>query len=253
MATVQKIASAFPKSLANKELVSKVSGGLSKLGFTQSNTLLATSLCCDEVSRPLEKDFGEVYGQNFSMGGLAGFPFGGATSFGAMAAHIPDNGNCLVVFGPHVGVSSKGEVGTTEREGRVSGGACCGSACAACNYVLDVHCGVCQAQNTTIANPQDVVDAQQAMVGNLLLPYAQALNDAEETMVELPMSLYKAQKEMMSDIISAAAPAVADPGKIALVGGVQINTPPGESDYFMPLQFELFDNKGVKQDDLMWD
>jgi hypothetical protein len=141
MATLSKISSAFPKSLANKDLVSKVSGGLSKLGFTSQNTLLATSLCCDEVSRPLEQDFGKEYGNHFSMGGLAGFPFGGVTSFGAMAAHIPDNGNCLVIFAPHVGVSSTGEVGTVEREGRLHGGACCGSACAACNYVLDVHCG----------------------------------------------------------------------------------------------------------------
>lgn len=141
MATVSKIASAFPKSLANGELVGKVSGGLSKLGFTGQNTLLATSLCCDEVSRPLEQALGKEYGNHFSMGGLAGFPFGGVTSFGAMAAHIPDNGHTLVVFAPHVGVSSTGEVGTVEREGRVHGGACCGSACAACNYVLDVHAG----------------------------------------------------------------------------------------------------------------
>lgn len=135
------ISKAFPKSLANKDLVSKVAGGLSKLGFTSQNTLLVTSLCCDEVSRPLEQDFGKEYGHHFSMGGLAGFPFGGVTSFGAMAAHIPDNGNCLLIFAPHVGVSSTGEVGTVERRGRLHGGACCGSACAACNYVLDVHCG----------------------------------------------------------------------------------------------------------------
>ena len=252
MSAAQRIASSFPKSLANKELVSKVSSGLSKLGFSGQNTLLATSLCCDELSRPLEQDFGKVYGNHFSMGGLAGFPFGGVTSFGAMAAHIPDEGNCLVVFAPHVGVSSTGEVGTVEREGRVNGGSCCGSACAACNYVLGVHCGECSPQSETIANPQDAVDAQQAMVGNLLMPYAQQLNDAEETMVELPMSLYKAQKEMMSSILEKGASNVADPGKIAVVGGIQINTPPNESDYFMPLQFDLYDNQGEKQDDLFW-
>ena len=87
MATLQRIATSFPKSLTNKELVSRVSSRLSRLGFTSQNTLLATSLCCDELSRPLEQDFGEVYGnQYFSMGGLAGFPFGGVTSFAAMGA-----------------------------------------------------------------------------------------------------------------------------------------------------------------------
>jgi hypothetical protein len=90
------------------------------------------------------------------------------------------------------------------------------------------------------------------MVGNLLLPYAKQLNDAEETMIELPMSLYKAQSEMIASILEKGASNVADPGKIAVVGGVQINTPADMSDYFMPLQFEVYDNKGVKQDDLMW-
>jgi hypothetical protein len=30
----------------------------------------------------LEKDFSKHYTDNFNMGGLAGFPFGGVTSFG---------------------------------------------------------------------------------------------------------------------------------------------------------------------------
>ena len=74
-----------------------------------------------------------------------------------------------------------------------------------------------------IANPQDVVDAQQSMVGNLLMPYAQNLQDADDTMVELPMSLYTAQKEMMASILKQGASNVADPGQIAVVGGIQIS------------------------------
>ena len=77
--TLAKISEVFPKALGNKKLVSKVSEILKPHGFG-TTTQLATSLCCDELSRPLERDFGEVYGQNFSMGGLAGFPFGGVTS-----------------------------------------------------------------------------------------------------------------------------------------------------------------------------
>ena len=58
---------------------------LSNKGFTSSNTLLATSLCCDELARNLEDDFIKVYGNNFNLGGLSGFPFAGNTGFGAMA------------------------------------------------------------------------------------------------------------------------------------------------------------------------
>jgi hypothetical protein len=58
------------------------------VGYGESS-LLATSLCGDEVNRVLEKDFGAVWGDNFSMGGLAGFPFGGITIFGAIARIFP--------------------------------------------------------------------------------------------------------------------------------------------------------------------
>jgi hypothetical protein len=99
------VTKAFPKAITNEELVTKVTGALKEYGYGE-NTLLACSLCCDEVNRVLEKDFAKHYGDNFSMGGLAGFPFGGVTSFGAMSHHIPTGGSCLVVFGPHVGLGT---------------------------------------------------------------------------------------------------------------------------------------------------
>jgi hypothetical protein len=200
---------------------------------------LATSLCCDELARPLEEDFANVYGQQFSMGGLAGFPFGGVTGFGAMAHHIPDGGSCLVVYGPHIGVDSNGVVGSVERRGRTHGGACCGSAAAAAGYVLKVHKG----EMEVVTNTMDPLDFQQAYVGSMLLPHADRLANAKDSYVELPMCLFDAQKEMMDAILAKGASNVAT-GKIALVGGVQINTPAGMSDYFLPLQFDLLDNKG---------
>jgi hypothetical protein len=187
----------------------------------------------------LENDFANVYGQQFSMGGLAAFPFAGVTGFGAMAHHIPDDGSCLVVYGPHIGVDSSGVVGSVERRGRIHGGACCGSAAAAAGYVLKVHKGEMEAATATI----DPLDYQQAYVGSILLPHADRLANAKDSYVELPMCLFDAQKEMMGAILAKGASEVAT-GKIALVGGVQINTPAGMSDYFLPLQFDLFDNKG---------
>jgi hypothetical protein len=194
----------------------------------------------------LEQDLTKHFGQHFSMGGLAGFPFGGVTSFGAMAAHIPDGGSTLVVYGPHVGVDSTGAVGTVERAGRANGGACCGSAAAACGYATGVHSGSTPKMETST----DAVDAQQTFVSNLLLPHAERLVNAKEQMVELPMALFDAQKDLMGSIISKGAGAVAD-GKIALLGGIQINTPEGMSDYFMPLQFDVYDNKGTKLESLL--
>jgi len=35
---------------------------------------------------------------------------------------------------------------------------------------------------------------------------------------------------------------VSGDGKIAVLGGIQINTPPSFSDYYLPLSFDLYDN-----------
>lgn len=55
---------------------------LGRRGFSKDTTLVASSLCSDEVNRPLEDIFLKYYGNTFSMGGLAGFPFSGVTGFG---------------------------------------------------------------------------------------------------------------------------------------------------------------------------
>jgi len=69
-------------------------------------------------------------------------------------------------------------------------------------------------------------------------------------MVELPYALYDSQKELMTDIVSTAAGAVSGDGKIAVLGGIQVNTPLGIHDYFLPLSLEVYDNTGRKVDDL---
>jgi len=85
-----KAVEAFPGALTNQELVAMIDATISENGFDRETTLVATSLCCDEVNRPLETDLAGVFTNNFNMGGLAGFPFGGVVAFGAMSAHIPD-------------------------------------------------------------------------------------------------------------------------------------------------------------------
>jgi hypothetical protein len=80
--TLLKVGQAFPGALSNKELLERVGFRLSRRGFQQDTTLVASSLCSDEVNRPLEDTFLKYYGNHFAMGGLAGFPFSGVTGFG---------------------------------------------------------------------------------------------------------------------------------------------------------------------------
>lgn len=156
----------------------------------------------------------------------------------------------MIIYGPHVGVDADGNVGKVNRRGRAAAGACCGSACAALGHVGCVHRG--EAKPVDPAVFSDPVECQQAMVGHLLMPYAARLAKSPEPMVELPLALYDAQKKMMDKIVAAGCQEVAGEGKIALLGGVQINTPESDTDYFLPLDFEIRTNKNVKVKDLMW-
>jgi hypothetical protein len=230
----------FPGALKSTELASRVENALAQHGYDKKKTLLATSLCCDEVNRELEQTMIDVYGENFSMGGLAGFAFGGVTSFCAMAHHIPEGGSCALLYGPHVGIDDKGNVGKINRRGRMNSGACCGSAAAALGYVKSVKAGEC----TAAPAPKECTDAQQTFVGNMLLPYGQRLEDAKNAQVELPTSLFDAQDELMQKIVAGGCGEVHSPGNIALIGGIQINTPAGTSEYFLPKVFEIRNNKG---------
>eukprot|EP00980_Cylindrotheca_fusiformis_P028320 scaffold22592_cov129-Cylindrotheca_fusiformis.AAC.6 len=245
-----KIGMAFPGAVTNDELMKKLSERLTPFGYG-ANSLVATSLCCDEVNRPLEKALAKSYDEPFVMGGLAGFPFGGVTSFGAMAHHIPDGGSCLVVYGPHVGVDAYGSIGTVNRRGRAKGGACCGSGAAALAKIRKGQMVPMDGEAKSLP-PTDSLDAQQAYVDAQLAPYAQRLLAADDRNVELPYALYDAQKKMMDGIVAKGAGAMEGNGKIALLGGIQINTPEEYSDYFLPLNFDLLDNKGKFIKSLIW-
>eukprot|EP00523_Entomoneis_sp_CCMP467_P016228 CAMPEP_0168766108 /NCGR_PEP_ID=MMETSP0725-20121227/668_1 /TAXON_ID=265536 /ORGANISM="Amphiprora sp., Strain CCMP467" /LENGTH=440 /DNA_ID=CAMNT_0008815379 /DNA_START=22 /DNA_END=1344 /DNA_ORIENTATION=+ len=245
---INRVLAAFPGAQSNAELVEKVGKALKKYGYGP-NSLLATSFCCDEVNRPLEDDLSKAYGSPFNMGGLAGFPFGGVTSFAAMAKHIPDGGSCLVVYGPHVGVDLNGKVGTVNRRGKEKGGTCCGSAVAASQYVSAVAKGEVQEAKA----PTQSIDAQQLYVGSVLLPYAERLSKAADPMIELPYAMFEPVDDLTQKIVDKASSKVGGNGKIALLGGVQINTPDGVSDYFLPLRFEVRDNKNNSVENLLFE
>lgn len=235
--------------MTTQQLVSQTSRILHKKYGYGKTTLVATSLCSDEVNRPLEQAFRHVYSDCFSLGGLAGFPFAGVTGYNAMAHHIPDNGSCLLVYGPHVGVNEHGQLGTVDRRGRQKGGACCGSAAAALGYVNSVSPR--QQHQVTTASRTDPLDTQQAFVESTLLPYAARLQKADDTMLELPKVLFEVQDELLGQIIGKSAGAVSGSGKICLLGGIQINTPAGDADYFLPLRFDIRDSSGALLENLL--
>lgn len=238
------IRSTFPGALSNKDLEIRVVSTLAARGFTAANTLLATSLCCDELARRLEDDFVAVYGNNFNLGGLAGFSFAGLTGFENMALHTPDDGSSLIVFGPHVGLSTEGVLGQVERSGVYQVETCCTSAIAAFNYLQGIT-------NDGVNDGGSFTDFEQGAVQSLLEPHVATLQNSQDAMLELPYLLYDLQDNLLYDIIEKGMNAGLVKNNIALLGGIQINTAPQALDYFLPLRFELLDNQGQVVEDLL--
>ena len=113
---------------------------LTALDVIKENTILAESSCPDElnhdsVSSDLFDMMGNRWSEVFHLGGLAGIPFTGSAGWGAFSHHVPDNGNILVVFAPHVGLTQKGQVGKVHRPGQDHMTSACGAAVGAYNYL----------------------------------------------------------------------------------------------------------------------
>lgn len=229
----------FPGAVTYTEFLTYIADSLIQTGFDIPKTLLGTSLCCDELNRPLENLLRKIFDTNYSLGGMAGCPFGGVTSFRKMKLHIPDGGNCLVVYGAHTGINSQGQVGSAERVGCEGGGdMCCRSGILAADYVGRVFRGA-----TPDSAPMDPFDMSQYYVQKMLLPHAERLENSENKMVELPYALYEGQLELLRRIIKEGSES-GFPGSVAAFGGIQLNTPPGYVDYFVPLNGDLYGENG---------
>jgi Limiting CO2-inducible proteins B/C beta carbonyic anhydrases len=73
----------------------------------------------------------------------------------------------------------------------------------------------------------------------------------QDKMIELPYALFEAQDEYMLTMIRKNGMNVKNGGTIGLLGGIQINTPEGMSDYFLPLRFEIRNSSGKLVSELM--
>ena len=240
---VSKIMHNFPGSLRAEHFIQQLYDVLH--GYSPlfgDNTLLATSFCCDEINRKLENNLADKFGgQIFSFGGLAGFPFGGITSFSAYCHHIPSpHGTGLIVYGPHVGVDKNGIIGKINRKGLQKSGNCCGSALAALDKFN-------QNIELTIIKEELSLDYQQSEVIRCLYSPSSCkklLDNGNSQLIELPKILFKAQQKNINQIIKKGCDNLHENCLIAVVGGIHINTPDGMSDFFLPLSFEIRDSQG---------
>ena len=82
---------AFPTALLSGDLDEAVAKTLYKRGFTPENTILAHSVCSDEVNNKDEQLVALMvnrWQEGFSLGGLAGLPFAGKTLLWVYWKHV---------------------------------------------------------------------------------------------------------------------------------------------------------------------
>lgn len=68
------------------------------------------------------------WGEIFPLSGLAGIPFVGKAGWNAFTTHVPDDGNIVVLFAPHVAIDNDGNVGDITRDGQSCKTPACGAA-----------------------------------------------------------------------------------------------------------------------------
>ena len=122
---------------------------------------------------------------------------------------MPDNGNLLILFGPHIGVSESGELGKYLRAGQTSHSSACGAVLAAYN--------ACKAGEV---NPDqfDMSDMQQSWLRQKIHGCYKEISEAEEPLAMLAQKAFLHVKESMLGIVNHDF----GEGKLILLGGIQV-------------------------------
>lgn len=202
---------------------------LNEHGFDSDKTILATSVCSDEVVHS-DTFFYEYLPVKFPfrMGGLAGFPFSGLTGFGAFASHIPDNGFAIIHYGPHIGFSKYEQIGKVVRHGQAAESTCCGALQAFLNSLED----------KTASTQDRELDYQQLKLVEKLTSRAGEINSHSEPLVAATDKMFDEIDGRIKQLLKESSDNFKGV-KVALVGGIVINTDVKLPDWFELREFSV--------------
>lgn len=192
-----------------------------------SKVLMATSVCSDDINVPSTTFFNVLFGP-FILGGLGGLPFTGHTGMISFAQHIPDRGSGFLFYGPHIGITLEGELGKMYRPRQEETGNSCGALMLALSRFQDA--------TYNPANHED--DYQQYLLEKSLLPYRNDIMSSDNPEISITEAAYQVIHDKIYQYIKDCQTSF-KVKKIALLGGIIINTDYGLDDYFAPKNFEV--------------
>mmetsp|Transcript_124521 Transcript_124521/g.311366 ORF Transcript_124521/g.311366 Transcript_124521/m.311366 type:complete len:827 (+) Transcript_124521:82-2562(+) len=227
----------FPGALPGQAVHARVRSFLEeeRWGFTPENTLFGSSICPDEINNEkgdLVDIMKEFWGECFPLGGIGGAPFVGKTGFKAFSHHVPEDGNIIMLFGPHVAISESGEVGKYLRQGQSSHSTACGACIGAYKACLEK---AEKNEDDSDDDEFDECDMQMAWIKSQLEPHVGFIKRQDNPMAALAYQSYEAVKAKTLKIVNTEFGS----GNLVLVGGIQINMPAPYEDHFVPLMFEM--------------
>ena len=224
----------FPDAMDAKDTSIHYLGKMqNEYNINVSKVLMATSVCSDDINVPSTTFFNVLFGP-FIMGGLGGLPFAGQTGMTAFAHHIPDEGAAFIFYGPHIGITIEGDLGKMYRPRQENTGNSCGALMLALDRLQD-------SGYTPSINDDDY---QQMKLEESLLPYREQVMDSENQQKAITEATYEIiDKKIHEHLKTCKNEFQVD--KVALLGGIIINTDYGVDDYFDARNFEVVDLKSL--------
>jgi hypothetical protein len=120
----------YPNATEEGAYIGTTAATLATLGFTGENTLPVLAVCRDEICGSFVRAAEDQWGNSFTLGGLAGLPFGGKTGMGAASHHAPDifdRERFIIYAMAHIGFGPEGEIGGCVRPGMEHLNGACGA------------------------------------------------------------------------------------------------------------------------------
>jgi hypothetical protein len=157
---------------------------------------------------------------------------------------VPDGGQVFVVFGPHVAISPSGEVGKYARIGQSHDSTACGAcigALAAVDGAPELITNNPQLQKNEEVVFSDMHNRQiEFLIAEVRKRHGAICAHKMGKQVGLAYEAFELAKDMMLASIDTS---ILNGGKLVLLGGIQINAPAPLDDFFLPLYFQMHQNK----------
>jgi len=222
----------FPGAMPYEEYLVASQVLLGEQGFNGNNSLALISMCRDEITRPFVDAADQLWGNSFSIASLAGMVMCGKTGFAAGLSHAPTEGlgkdgleKYVFIVGPHIAISSDGEIGKVMRVGRPNISTACGAVLA---FQAELTGGV-------LSTSGDEIDLELNLMKQRILTQLK-FGSSVPNLVDLTKA---AHDRILIDTKATASYAV-DPKKStsAFMSGVLVHGP-DYSHYFWPASFVL--------------